>query len=205
MWKIIILLAFIFSYRANALEEPVISEAEGRIQALINKHGDEVYKSFYAIKELRPYSIAQIDTIARLYSNEWIPPEHVLEILTEEDKQELYGDVIKYLNILEESIRGEILDKIGNWCIADRQFDVMINTMGFGMNRILVIAEKMDLTSAAFLDFYHDQKFAPQNLTELQINEAYYTMLDRLASYHRKIQLDYYSEFFEKLSEIDSD
>ena len=106
MWKIIILLAFIFSSRANAQDDTVIPEAEGRIQALISKHGDEVYKSFYAIKELRPYSIAQIDTVARLYSNEWIPPEDVIKILSEENKQELYGDIINYMNIIVESIRG---------------------------------------------------------------------------------------------------
>ena len=204
IWIALISLVYLLYSDENASND-VNGNVKGQINNLADKFDGRLYKAFYSIDELRPFSIVQIDKVIESYNEDgkWMSPEAIISELNDKDKNKLKDRVIEYIESFEPGTRRSIiLDKLESWCKADAQFDFINNELGIYRDSIIETMHQLNV-GRGMISKYYDFKSIPKNeLTNEQKEFAYYQTINLLSNMKFADQLKYYSDMYNQLSNI---
>jgi F0F1-type ATP synthase delta subunit len=160
--------------------------------------GDSFFESLYSIDELRPYSIIQIDKIAREYDNSWISPKTFVSQLNEKDKIKLTEKISEYIADLEDAFaQNQILTGIKSWCISANQLNLIAHKIGIGRTNVLNIV-------MMFLPAPVNTNTGEIISTDNSKNNGeyyYYSTINQLSNLSQKEQFRLYSKIFGELAQ----
>jgi hypothetical protein len=161
-----------------------------------------LFKCFYSLDELRPFSIIQFDKISRMYDNKWIPPGVILGKLDEEEREELFSKIVDYIDSFDnDGQKTFVLNKIKNWCITASHYNFMINKMGISLNSIIDAANKV--SSVVLAGSTGDIITArASDMKLLDKDKAYISAINYVSSLAFEGQLNFYSELYHQLALI---
>ncbi len=187
---------------ADSDSENLLHPDGNNIDSMITRFGQSAYKSFYSIEELRPISIIHLDKTSEMYANKWISPDEIIPLLNNEEKKSLKSRIGDIIETMEPERRKNMTLQINNWCMADIQFSVLLNTMGFAPSELLKAVYENDRTRYIF------HEFGKQGNTEINLMEpndkdkALNKAKNAISYMTKKEQMDYYSDIFSKLALI---
>jgi translation elongation factor EF-G len=139
--KIIFVFLFLLIISNNGLSKNQNENdtIQKKVSALANKFGDTFFEAIYSIDNLRPYSIIQIDKIAKTYNNSWISPAAFVTMLNKKDKKILTNKISEFIADFEQKQQNETLNKINSWCIAENLLNIISGKIGIGRTNVLNI------------------------------------------------------------------
>lgn len=184
------------------------SEVAKRINLLKEKYDSRLFKAFYSIEELRPFSIVQVDNILELYNkNEgWLSPDFLISKLNKKDSDLLLSRVIEYIDSFSpESRKTQILNKLDNWCKADGQFEFINKVMEITDTTLKDIILNINEKKGYDTQYFNIKSLPVNELSEEQKKFAYYQTINLLASMKMTQQFQYYSEVYSSLCEMNYD
>jgi hypothetical protein len=184
-------------------EEEKKVEIKKHLLDLSRTYSDGFYKSVYSIEELKPYFILQIDRINTVYSNSWMSPDKIVELLSERDKAYLVKKLVDYISNINDSTKeNAMIQKIQSWCLGQYQFDFITDKLCFSNEIIVNTAYSIPASKAIVAQYYGQQGPKTVKLSEEQITKAYYETLNFVSGLKPEEQLKYYSEIYNKLSTV---
>lgn len=176
---------------------------ESELDYLRNTYGEIVLESFYSLTEIRPYSIIQLDKTIELYDNTWLKPNDLVNMLSEEEKNQLYSSINQLIEDYPRSKRAVVINKIRNWCIARNQFEYLDTNLGINENVLIDYLVRVEETESLLDKFDRSGSLSFEQLTDSNKDEAYHSALDRLSEMNLKEQMIYYSKLYSELSSFD--
>ncbi|MFP4370534.1 MAG: hypothetical protein ACOC3T_05775 [Bacteroidota bacterium] len=172
-----------------------------KINGLENTYDNSVFRAFYSLPELRPFSIIQLDETYKMYDQEWISPEKYVSKLNENSKDKLKDRVASMLSERNEIETPAILEKLEAWCKADKQLYILHEYMGFEKVFLVNAMRNIELTKNIGIEQNAADK-TPESMTGQNVDEAFYDGINRIANLETKSQLGYYSGLFLQLSAL---
>jgi hypothetical protein len=184
-------------------EEKVTSKSKSevcvQIENLNAKYGDKLFKAFYSVDELRPFSIVQIDKILEIYDNTWISPVGIVSKLDDKEKDLLMKKVIEFIESFEdENKRKQLVYKLVSWCQADKQFEFINQELGVFNENILKAIELNNDEKVAV----SKNQVVSDELTSQQKDFTYHQALNRISTLSSKEQLKYYGKIYTQLGNM---
>jgi len=169
---------------------------------LEDNYSDLVYKAFFSIDELRPYSIIQIDKISKIYDNKWISPDKINQMLDDNDRKIMVEQIAAYIDNFNDAVReSALLNRIKYWCIASLQFDLLLKQMGITHE---TLARAFIASTAEYVNPNTGElsKMESNNLTPESIEKNYFETLNHISSLALVDQFRFYSNFYNKLADM---
>jgi len=179
-----------------------IDKIQESLSDMEDNYSDLLYKAFFSIDELRPYSIIQIDKISKIYDNKWISPEQINLMLDDNDRKLLSEQIAVYIdNINDYGRETAMLNIIKYWCIASLQFDLLLKQMGISHE---TLAKAFIASTAEYINPNTGEmsKMEGTKLTPEIIEKNYFETLNHISSLALVDQFRFYSNFYSKLSEL---
>ena len=203
LWFVLLTLVYFLHSEDKAVTKNK-SEVCIQIESLSAKYGDKLFKAFYSVDELRPFSIVQIDKILEIYDNSWISPVGIVSKLDAKEKELLLSKVIEYIESFEdENKRKLMLYKLVSWCKADSQFEFIHHELEVYDDNILkAIDLNNDEKVAVSTNLENSQKINVE-LTSQQKDFAYHQALNRISTLSTKEQLKYYGKIYTQLGNME--
>ena len=167
-----------------------------------NNYSDLLYKAFFSIDELRPYSIIQLDKISKIYDNKWISPDKINLLLDDNDRNVLIVQISEYIdNFNDEAKETSMLNRIKYWCIASLQFDLLLKQMEISHETLAkaFIASKAEYINpnTGELSRMEDNKLTPES-----IEKNYFETLNHISALALVDQFRFYGNFYNKLADL---
>lgn len=198
----------------NAVENKIENTKENKLEAkyqnslgiissLNKKYQKSLFISFYSIKELRPFSILKFEKYYSKYEKKWEEPEKLALNLTNEEKDSLTISMIKYIEdnkvILNTNYinRFEILKKIKHWNIAYNTLEQFMYNYDLDLQEFLNLLHKNSYLTKELDEFARLGEFDSKMMSEIDQNEAYHTVLNKISNSNSNEQLKLYSEIYE--------
>lgn len=172
------------------------------MEVILNQYGTRAYKSFYSLDRFRPVSIIHIDKISEMYDNKWISPDEIVNILSDKDMKSLKNKISDIIETMEPSDRTEITRMIKSWCVADEQFDILLNSFGFARSELLKAIYDSEKTRFLFYEFRQQGSPNVNMLDPDEKDKALNIAKNTIANMSKKEQLEYYSEIYNLLALI---
>jgi len=186
------------SFSSNNKEELLQSQ----IEQLQEKHGENLFIAYYSIGELRSYSIIQLDKTIEMYNNQWITPEEIVAKLNNDDKARLNDKIIQRLKSFNNGKDQELIQKIQLWCVAKSQFDLISSQMGFDRTELLTVIKDMNFASEVFASINKTGNTKIDNINPQKQNEAFYSVMNKVANLSFNEQLMFHSNLFAGLNKM---
>lgn len=204
LWIGLLTLVYLL-YSDEKTEVKSKSEIHKQVEILEAKYGNKLYKAFFSIEELRPFSIVQIDKILESYDNTWISPSVIVLKLDVKEKALLVRRVTEYIESNEdEGKRKQIILKLLNWCKADSQFEFMNDELGIIKDDIMKVIESSYVDKQA-ISSNTIQNIALANETDKEKKDfAYYQTLNLISTFTTKEQMKYYGNIYIQLASLEN-
>jgi hypothetical protein len=201
IWLILLSLVYLLHSEDNQQDKTEKSVAEIQINSLYEKYGERLFRCFYSIDELRPFSIVQVDKIVEIYDGKWLSPQIILSKLTTDDKLKLKASIIDYINSFSDNNkRMFIIARIISWCKADLQLNFMNQELGIHQDNIIVALNQTNY-NRQIVNKNMDLKTATlDSLNMISSDYSYYQTLNLISSLSVPDQLKYYGDVFNQLA-----
>lgn len=190
--------ALYLSGQKNLFEKQDIRKNVERIH---EEFGDGMFRAFYAMNELRPYSIIQLESTIDLYSNSWISPVELAGRLTAEEKEQLIEAIVEYLAAFDYDERVEIYRKLNLFCVSDKEMELVEYSLG-DKKMIFRALKNSDITKEYFTQFSDRSYLGVDDLSSGQSEKAYYEALNKIATMDDAERFAYLSEFYKNMSQL---
>lgn len=180
------------------------------ISVVNKKYPNSIFIAFYSIEELRPFSILKFEKYYSKYEKKWEKPEVLALNLTTEEKDSLMLSIIKYVEdnklILNNNNinRFEILNKIKHWNIAFTTLEQFMFNYDLNLADFLNLLHKNTYLTKELDEFARLGEFDSKMMSEIDHNEAYHTVLNKISNSNFKEQLKIYSEIYEDYYSVNS-
>ncbi len=174
-----------------------------RLSYLEHDYQDCIYECFFALDEVRPYAIIQVDRLIEVYNNAWIEPDKVASMLTASEKRVLLSKVTQFVEEKEEVEQSILLNKIVNWCRVKKLFSVIDTDYGFPKSDLVEVTSHLDATSYIIQSLTSQSAQADmstESLSLIEQNEVYYKTINHISGLQIQTQFDLYSQIFKKLA-----
>lgn len=198
--SILIFIALFISTQTLFLKDSEMDEGAIRkqLETIVSNYHN-AFEAFYAIDELRPYSIIQFDKTIDLYKNVWVAPNNYTAKLSIKDKSTLIESLTSYLHSLKGDEQIKILVKLRSWCAANIQMDIIEKSFMISKSQIVQAIVKLNPTDSLIDDVMQNGHGDIKQLDYERYDEMLYKSMDAIASLNPKDQLKYYSNFFKEL------
>jgi hypothetical protein len=166
-----------------------------------NTDNDMVYKAFYSLEELRPFSIIQIDKISEIYQNDWISPADIVGKLTAEDKLFLMDRIVDMIeNTPSEFSREKLMQKINDWCNSYYQIKYLNNRMEFSMEELVSACSGIDEIKDFVESLKEKRSFDKNWLNKINKDKAFFAVVNYVSNMNKKSQCQFYSKLYGQLA-----
>ncbi|MFP4527631.1 MAG: hypothetical protein ACLFQX_03705 [Candidatus Kapaibacterium sp.] len=196
---IILAIGIAFNQYSEADSSPKI---ESNLENYAKRYGARFYKSLFSLPETRPYSIIQFDETSQMYDNQWIPPEQLVGALDEFELEELISRNAELIGDKSEAEQIAILRKINSWCLCEMQMDYINDWLGFPESELLQIAQNNPKTRFLFTKFHQQGGFNIKHMSDEQMNEAYYDVINTLAGLDFPVQMHFWANIYGQLEVV---
>ena len=177
------------------------SVVQKELQDYIANYGNSVYKSFFSLEELRPYSILHTDRLSENYENKWTEPSKMAASLSKKEKDNLLRKVAEFIESSpDESARRRLMLQIKNWCIADLYFGFLGDKLGVKNETLLNSIIENSKTKSLLLKINATGNRNINSLSSIQADEVYTYAVNYVSTLSLKEQMKYYSELMGQLA-----
>jgi hypothetical protein len=175
---------------------------KSQIKQSINSYDDTFFEALFSLEELRPFSIIQLDKISDNYNNQWISPNKIVEMLSNEDKVVLIEKITELLETTpDKSVKTNIIDKIQRWCNGYELFCFLTKRMNAGKENILTAAYDIESTKGVIETYIERNSYNQDWIKTIDVEKAYFSTINKISEFSNKEQLLFYSELFHKIAE----
>jgi hypothetical protein len=182
------------SYAGSEVKRTLIEYSDIYDQAL--------YKSFYSIEELRPYSIIQLDKIADLYQNDWITPDNIVPKLDESDKIFMIDKISELIESrVSTQYRKNILEMIKHWCMNYSQLSFISDKLGIHDHDVFNALFNIDATREIMRQYVEKKSPVEDNFSVEGKSKAYYSAINYISTLDFNEELSYFSEVYKYLAQ----
>jgi hypothetical protein len=168
--------------------------------SISEKFESSIFKSFYSIENIRPYSIVHIDKISEIYENKWISPNDIVAMLEKNDKLLLLEMVSDFAMELKPEQRSKYFSSIKSWCISDMQFSFLSKAFDFSNDEIIEAITKTDGTNMLLKQFSPHSNPKLSKLSAIEKNQLISNAQNIISKLTHKEQMHYYSSLYKNLA-----
>jgi hypothetical protein len=192
----------IYAISTDKAKSSASSEVKRSLLEYENTYDQALYKSFYSIEELRPYSIIQLDKIADLYQNEWITPDNIVQRLDDSDKKFMIDKITELIESQETTDRGKnMLEKIKHWCMDYSLLSFINDKLGIEDKDIFNALYRIDATKEVMGQFVEKKSPVEDNFSDEGKCKAYYSAINYISTLDFNAELSYFSEVYKNLAQ----
>lgn len=184
----------------QSIDNQEILKYQTKLSELSRSYGSLLDKALFTIEETRPFCIIQFPQVFKKYDQNWISPDYILSIISDEQKDSLTVLVSNYLSSMDKSRSSQILFKLRDCCNVLYEMSFISEKLGFtGDMEIHALLNIPDVKPAIEMSKEQNVERIGMNKTGDK-DETYYTAINFLCSQNRENQMKYYSELFQQLS-----
>lgn len=196
---VILLIIFNFSLiESYSSKDSILEDTFRKIFEIYPEN--ENYQSFFAISELRPFSILQFEETVELYDNNWVSAETLVSKLNQSQKNSLTDKVKDYINSFEKDRKLKILSKLVYFNNVKSKLNEISKIYNIGDKNIILSFYEIEATKLVFDNLTFGGEFDVNDLTESQIDELKTGALNIVSEMTPKYQLLYYSDFYKSVA-----
>jgi hypothetical protein len=174
-------------------------------QTLLNYeavYDQALYKSFYSLEELRPYSIIQLDKIADLYQNEWITPDNIVQKLDDNDKKFMIDRIAELIDSQESpEYRKTLLELIKHWCMDYSLLSFLCEKFEVQENDIFKALYQISTVKEVMQQYVEKKSPIEDNFSVEGRSKAYYSAINYISTLDFNSELTYFSELYKNLAQ----
>ena len=196
---VILLIIFNFSLiESYSSKDSILEDTFRKIFEIYPEN--ENYKSFFAINELRPFSILQFEETVDLYDNNWVSAEILVSKLSQSQKNSLTNKVKDYINSFEKARKVKILTKLIYFNNVKSKLNEISKVFDIEDKNIILSFYEIEATKLVFDNLTFGGEFDVIDLTESQIDELKNGAMNIVSEMTPKYQLLYYSDFYKSIA-----